>query len=278
MLTYGSLASGVGGLDRAVEAVFHTRQIWHSEIDKQAIKIHETHWEDVPNIGDIKTVDWTSIGRPDIICGGYPCQPFSTAGPRKGFDDPRNLWPYFADAIRILRPRLVILENVSAHLSSGFDRVLGDLAKMGYDAEWGVFKAADAGAPHRRARLFIVAYPHSEGELQPQGIVGEIRRWIDYGREESATDPGSTTGREKRGKASGSETENGEDASNRLESGHVVASDSGSEGCEGGGGTELRLDGDGLTNWGKYTPAVDRWTRITRQAPPKPMEGKRLNP
>ena len=162
ILTYGSLASGIGGLDLAVEAVLGVEQIWHAEYDKNPSKIHEHHWPGIPNLGDITKIDWSEVERPDIICGGYPCQPFSSAGKRQGFEDVRNLWPYFADAIRTLRPNLVILENVAAHLSLGFGQVLGDLAEIGYDAEWGVFRASEVGAPHRRERVFIVAYTPDE--------------------------------------------------------------------------------------------------------------------
>ena len=87
-----------------------------------------------------------------------PCQPFSTAGKRKGTKDERHLWPYVRDAIRALRPRLVVLENVRGHLTLGFDAVLTDLAALGMSARWGVVRASDAGAPHGRARLFIVAW------------------------------------------------------------------------------------------------------------------------
>ena len=158
MLTYGSLASGIGGLDLAIEAVFGATPIWHAEYEKAPSAILERHWPGVPNYHDITKIDWTTLEAPDILCGGYPCQPFSLAGKRKGFDDPRNLWPYFAEAIRILRPRIVVLENVAAHLGLGFDRVLGDLAEAGYDAQWSVLRASDVGAPHRRERVFIVAH------------------------------------------------------------------------------------------------------------------------
>ena len=161
-LTLGSLASGIGGLDLAVETIFDAVPIWHAEFNKAAAATYSKHW-DTPNLWDITKIDWSTLERPDIICGGYPCQPFSLAGKRKGEDDPRNLWPYFATAIRTLRPRFVVLENVAAHLSLGFGRVLGDLAAAGYDAEWGVFRASQVGATHRRERIFIVAYPIGGG-------------------------------------------------------------------------------------------------------------------
>ncbi len=135
---------------------------WQSEIDPYASRILEKHWPDIPNLGDIKLIDWETVEHVDLICGGYPCQPFSHAGTRTGTDDPRHLWPWFAHAISVLRPRWVLLENVRGHLSLGFGQVLGELAGLGYDADWQVIPAAAVGAPHRRDRIFVVAYPDGE--------------------------------------------------------------------------------------------------------------------
>lgn len=163
MLTVGSLFSGIGGLDRGLERA-GMRVVWQSEIDPYASRVLAKHWSDVPNLGDITTIDWSTVEPPDVICGGYPCQPFSLAGVRRGEQDPRHLWPHFHRAIRHLRPRYALLENVPGHLSLGFDRVLGDLAEIGYDVEWASIPAAAVGAPHLRWRLFAVAYPHGESE------------------------------------------------------------------------------------------------------------------
>lgn len=156
--TVGSLFSGIGGLDLGLERA-GMRVIWQSEIDPYACRVLAKHWPGVPNIGDITKVDWSNIERPDIICGGYPCQPFSLAGDRMGEDDPRHLWPAVREAISLLRPRYALLENVRGHLTLGGTTVLADLASIGYDAEWRIISAASVGAPHRRDRLFIVAYP-----------------------------------------------------------------------------------------------------------------------
>lgn len=161
-LTVGSLFSGVGGLDLGLERA-GMNVIWQSEIDPFASRVLARHWPTVPNLGDITTIDWSSVERPDLICGGYPCQPFSLAGPRNGTGDPRHLWPWMLDAVRVLRPRYTLLENVAAHLGLGFDAVLGGLAEIGFDAEWSVVSACSVGAPHLRRRLFCVAYPSSEG-------------------------------------------------------------------------------------------------------------------
>lgn len=157
MLTVGSLFSGIGGLDLGLERA-GMKVIWQSEIDPYCNKVLKKHWPEVTNYGNIKDIDWTTVERPDVICGGYPCQPFSTAGKRLGTDDPRHLWPYVRDAISALRPTYAILENVRGHLSMGGLQVIGELAEIGYDAEWRVVSAAGLGAPHRRERIIIVAY------------------------------------------------------------------------------------------------------------------------
>lgn len=163
-LTVGSLFSGIGGLDLGLERA-GMRVIWQSEINPYACRVLNKHWPDVPNIGDITQVDWSQVVRPDVICGGYPCQPFSTAGKRQGENDERHLWPYVREAISHLRPRYAILENVRGHLTLGGLTVIGELAAIGYDAEWRIVRATDVGAHHRRERIFIVAYPNdSRGE------------------------------------------------------------------------------------------------------------------
>ena len=156
-LTVGSLFSGIGGLDLGLERA-GMKVIWNSEIDPYACRVLAKHWPEVPNVGDIKRVDWRNIVRPDVICGGYPCQPFSHAGKRQGEEDPRHLWPWVREAIRILRPRYAILENVRGHLSLGGSTVLNEITALGYNAEWRIVSAASVGANHRRDRLFIVAH------------------------------------------------------------------------------------------------------------------------
>ena len=153
----GSLCTGYGGLDMAVEAYFDAEMVWCAENDKNASMLIQARF-DKPNLGDIKKIDWASLELIDILTAGYPCQPFSHAGYRKGENDERHIWPFILQGISILRPKIIVLENVRGHLSLGFKEVLGDLAKNGYDAKWCVVRASDVGAPHQRARLFIIAY------------------------------------------------------------------------------------------------------------------------
>ena len=174
MLTFGSLFSGIGGIDLGLErAGMQCR--WQSEIDPYASRVLAKHWPDIPNLGDIREIDWRNVERTDVVAGGYPCQPFSYAGSRNGADDPRHLWPMFAECICVVRPRYALLENVSGHLTLGFGHVLADLAALGYDAEWDCIPAAAVGAPHRRDRVFIIATRRNgmdtDSNSQPNGTV-----------------------------------------------------------------------------------------------------------
>lgn len=173
VLTVGSLFSGIGGFDLGLERA-GMKVIWQSEIDPFATKVLAKHWPEVPNHGDIKRIQWGDIVPPDVICGGYPCQPFSTAGKRRGENDPRHLWPWVLESISRLRPKYAILENVRGHLSMGGVTVVGELANLGYRSEWRVISAASVGANHRRDRVFIVAYPDSSpGELSLEQQIQE---------------------------------------------------------------------------------------------------------
>jgi DNA (cytosine-5)-methyltransferase 1 len=173
MLKIGSLCTGYGGLDRAVEAYFNAETVWTSDYNKYASIVIEQRLKK-PNLGDIKQIKWDEVEPIDILTAGYPCQPFSIAGNRKGENDPRHIWPYIKEGISVLRPKFVILENVKGHLNLGFDKVLNDLTSIGYDARWHIVRAAEQGAPHHRRRLFVVAYPFdykwaSDGEMQKLG-------------------------------------------------------------------------------------------------------------
>lgn len=159
MLT-AELCAGYGGIHLAMRALgWPVELAWYAEKDPDASTVMAHHHPQVANLGDITTVDWTRVQPVDVLTAGYPCQSFSNAGKRKGFADERAVWPHVADAIRDLRPPLVLLENVAGHLARGFGRVLGDLAALGYDAQWVCVRASDLGAPHQRNRVFVAAHP-----------------------------------------------------------------------------------------------------------------------
>lgn len=164
----GSLFSGYGGLDMGVEAVLGGSTAWHGENDLAATKLLAHHWPGVRNLGDITSVDWSAVEPVDVVTGGWPCQRWSVAGKRKGTADERALWPEVARALRVLRPRYVVLENVPGIVAAGeLARVAGDLAALGYRFAWACVGAAEVGAPHRRERIFIVAVTDTGGEARP---------------------------------------------------------------------------------------------------------------
>ena len=202
-LRIGSLFSGYGGLDLAVEEVFDGETVWFSELSPAPARVFAYHWPGVPNLGDITTIDWNAVEPVDVICGGSPCQDLSIAGRRAGMapDTRSGLWESMLHAIAAIRPRLVVWENVSGALSAeafsqlepaegylgdgsagpvlrALGRVLGDLAGIGYDAQWCGVRAADIGAPHARFRIFVAAYP-----------VGLGRAWAGTARNRGAGSP-----------------------------------------------------------------------------------------
>lgn len=167
-LTFGSLFAGIGGFDLGFERA-GMKCVWQVEINSYALKILAKHWPHVRRHDDIRTfppgrfADWNC----DVICGGFPCQDISYAGNREGISGERSgLWSEFARVIRNLRPKVVVVENVAVLNSRGLNTVLGDLAALGYDAEWSVLSACMLGAPHTRERMFIVAYPNDKFKRQ----------------------------------------------------------------------------------------------------------------
>lgn len=167
------LFSGIGGFSLGLERAGMTT-VAFCEIDKFCQKILFKHWPKVPIYEDVRTLtadrlaaDGISV---DVICGGFPCQDISTAGKGAGLKGERSgLWREYARIIGELRPRYVLVENVSALLYRGLGEVLGDLASLGYDAEWHCIPASHIGAPHRRDRIWIIAYRNTNDEGQSVG-------------------------------------------------------------------------------------------------------------
>ena len=154
----GSLFSGIGGIELGLERAGGFETVWFCEIEQYASAVLKKNYPAIRNLGDITLVDWRGVERVDVLTGGFPCQDISIAGKKRGITGERSgLWKEYVRAIRHLRPRFIIVENVARLLRSGIWVVLEDLAKEGYDAEWQVLRAQDFGAPHKRERIFIIA-------------------------------------------------------------------------------------------------------------------------
>lgn len=189
MTTIGSLFTGYGGLDMGVAMAVDpdARVAWTSDVEPGPCKLAEVRWPGTPNLGDITKIDWADVEPIDIICGGSPCQDLSLAGKRAGMatGTRSGLWESMAAAVETIRPRLVVWENVLGALSArayspvesepamlgdraarpalrAAGRVVGDLADLGYSTVWRVIRASDAGAPHQRARFFLIGHPHGQ--------------------------------------------------------------------------------------------------------------------
>ena len=330
----GSLFSGFGGLDMAVQSVIGGTVAWHVEFDDAPSRILAHHWPDVPNYGDITAVDWSQVEPVDVLTGGFPCQDVSLAGARAGLTDGTRsgLWSEFAKAISVLRPQLVVIENVRGLLSAktieetdetdsdmepgkgsvgepqwgnrpvlnAFGRVLGDLAVLGYDAQWVGVRAADAGAPHGRFRVFIVAHPQHDGDVAGTDR-GSVGAFPVSGRSERVTagtngkPAGTGSGRAcaspansySVGQERAGETRAGR---RRSENGGIATADTSSDEPERWGiadhlgstsaesvGTEEERErirhttGDsGSVAWGAYEPAIRRWQRVLGRPAPSP--------
>ena len=165
------LCSGYGGFELALRlAGVPARTVAHVERDAFAAatlvaRMEEAHLDRAPVWSDLTTFDGAAWrGRVDLVTAGFPCQPFSAAGQQRGTDDDRWLWPAIGRLIGDVGPRLVFLENVPGLVRAGLPHILADLADLGFDAEWGLYSAAEAGAPHRRERFWLLAHADEHGQ------------------------------------------------------------------------------------------------------------------
>ncbi|MFC9821426.1 DNA cytosine methyltransferase [Streptomyces erythrochromogenes] len=274
----GSLCTGYGGLDAAVHAVFGGTTAWVSDIDPGARQIIAHRMPDVPNLGDLTTTDWAAVEPVDIVLGGYPCQPFSTAGKRKGTADERHIWPYIADALRVLRPRIAVFENVAGHLRLGFDTVLADLARLGFDAEWCLVRASEVGAPHARQRLFILAVAADTPDLghERRRSARRGRAGFADGRDAAADTVRLLPGDDR-------ELPSGRNALRQWvrhdAPGRGPAAPADTDGVGRRQAERHVRTGQPDPAWGRFTPAVHRWASVLgRRAPGATDDRGRLSP
>ena len=156
------LFSGIGGFSLGLERTGGFSTVAFCEIEEFPRKVLAKHWPDVPCFNDVRTLEYG--GSVDVICGGYPCQPFSVAGNRKGQEDDRHLWPAMFSLIKKHRPTWVLGENVAGHISMGLDDVLADLEGEGYECRAFVIPACAVGANHRRDRIWIIGNAQHDGQ------------------------------------------------------------------------------------------------------------------
>jgi DNA (cytosine-5)-methyltransferase 1 len=158
-----SLFAGIGGFDLGLERTGGFETVAFCEIEPFCQRVLKQHWPEVPCYDDVRQLKGDDVSPIDVICGGFPCQDISSSGPKVGIEGKRSgLWSEYARVIGELRPSFVIVENVADLVARGLGTVLGDLAALGYDAWWDCIRASDVGAPHQRARIWIIAYAGSE--------------------------------------------------------------------------------------------------------------------
>ena len=180
MLTVGSLFSGIGGFDLGLERA-GMRIEWQVEIDDYCRAVLGKHWPHVPCHADITTIDWEWIPRVDLVCGGFPCQPFSAAGKRRGKEDDRYLWPEVVRCLAVVRPTWFLGENVYGLLHLGIEQMYADLEALGYQVAILGIPACAVDAPHLRKRIWILA--HHAGVPHRKSVTGESGRQIQQSGE-----------------------------------------------------------------------------------------------
>lgn len=295
----GSLFSGTGALDMASEAVLGAAPAWFCEWDDAPTKVLAAHWPGVPNYRDVTAVDWSQVEPVDIITGGSPCQDLSTAGKRAGMTEGTrsNLWVNMREAIATIRPTCVVWENVlgalSAEATSDSDvepgtgllggggghlralgRVLGDLTEIGYDSRWTTIRASDVGAPHHRARVFLLATPadthhpagHGErprtepGQGSPVNASDSAGFGLEAGEQPVRQSP-QVAEHHSRGQS--------------LPHADSIRRDWGRATPLQAGRAHPAVDRRSPVDWGRYGPAVRRWERALGRPAPAPTEAGR---
>lgn len=315
----GSLCTGFGGLDLAAEMVLGPLDhVWYAEHDpavtkagnpvpQYAAQVAAAHWPDVPNLGDLTAINWHAVPKVDLWTAGFPCTDVSPAGRRAGLKPGTRsgIWSHIAYGISIIRPRLVLLENVEGLLSApahsdvepcpwclgdippdlvvrALGVVLADLADLGFDAEWTTVSASDVGAPHRRRRVFIVAWP---ADCPPSGNLLSGRLGVDVAGSDRLTllpTPNAALGR-------GTGTPSRKTAAARIAAGKRFLDDAvallptpAARDWKSGESNIMDRNGRPLNEvvvnyahadrWGNYAAAICRWERIIGRPAPAPTE------
>ena len=309
MTTIGSLFTGYGGLDMGVAMALDpdARVAWTSDVEPGPCKLAEARWPDTPNLGDITRINWADVEPVDIICGGSPCQDLSLAGKRAGMatGTRSGLWESMAAAIETIQPRLVVWENVQGALSArayspveseptmlgngatqpalrAAGRVAGDLASLGYSTAWRVVRASNAGAPHQRARFFLIGYPNGQPwdmrrPTTPRQTQGGRPQCESAGPGLGTLMPTPTASDHKAGRHQDGTGHSLTQAVQLLptpKAGDGVMGLPRTSGRPPEKSTHLatRLE---YTDFGTYAPAIARWEQVTGRAAPPPTNPPR---
>ena len=267
-LTIGSVCSGTGGLHLAVEKYFGGKVKWVAENNRAASKLLSIRFPEAENIGDLRTVDWSEVPPVDVICGGFPCQPYSVAGLRKSSADKRAIFSHIAEGISILEPGILVFENVRGFISrrDAAPAILGQITEFGFDTNWAIIRASTVGCCHQRARFFsLSAHPSRQrhGRQQDNRMVGELGAPTEgFGWPISSAWQESYDRIEEDGFITDS------DGSGRSEQRWAFSMEE-----------ELRSlkRGSSENKWGKYTKAIERWELIHGPAP-EPLDDLGMNP
>jgi DNA (cytosine-5)-methyltransferase 1 len=290
------MCTGYGGLDLAAQALYGGQLTWCAENDPYATVLLHRRYPGVPNVGDLTAVDWTRVPAVDIVTAGFPCQDISYAGPGAGIKKGTRsgLWLTIAEALRLLRPGLVLVENVAALRTRGLATVLGDLAALGYDTAWMCLRAADVRAPHRRDRMFIAAaHPaspriprqHLPSQTETARTAGEsvrrclrgpapdadglqCQRWRNGG---VLARPQSTATAQPRDAAQCCRTAPADPTGKRWDQGQPEPARLQRRPHLAVGSTQVAAPAAAVT-WGAYEPTIRGWGAILGRPAPQPTE------
>ena len=306
MTTIGSWFTGYGGLDMGVAMALDSdaRVAWTSDVEPGPCKLAQVRWPGTPNLGDVTRVNWDEVEPVDIICGGSPCQDLSLAGKRAGMASGTRsgMWESMAAAVKTIRPRLVVWENVLGALSArayspvesepgmlgaesagpylrAAGRVAGDLASIGYSSAWRIVRAFDAGAPHPRARFFLIGYPDGQPwdvrrPARPRKAARGRPRGQPAGPGLGVLMPTPTASDYKAGFHQEGTGYSLTQAVQLLPTPQAVNATRSSAGY--GQNLHEVATGADMSSFGPYAPAIARWEQVTgRSAPPPSTPSRR---
>lgn len=267
-MRHASFFSGIGGFDLAADWM-GWRTVLQVENDEFCKTVLKYYWPHATQIGDIREADFTVYrGHIDIISGGFPCQPFSNAGERRGSADERHLWPEMLRAIQEVKPLIVVGENVSGILNWNggvvFEEVCADLESEGYEVQPLVLPAAGVGAPHRRDRVWIIAYANGQRKCAGHGAIseedGEVPEWNE------STESGNSGSSESEDAAHTQQLDGAEQSTERV---NTDSRDKGLQGQQLDGAPNSQAEGGGQQSPRSATELRqgDYWQHFPTQPP-----------